>query len=475
MNVFNTQANIFKVNGGLADIFANRPAPTGSYYIFWSIDTAEIFYDDGTWIQFGGGGGGGFYFSDTYANIAALKAANNLVPGAMYFINDKNIVIAAVSNNSFFSNGTRIENIIEPNQYNILQIWRQSLVVVINQFVIWGGVIWQNISGTNVLPSVDVYTLDSLEWQKVPFSSNKYTIRFFEIIYLFDTDIVATQYDAIQNNRVTNWTKGVVLNSSDWGNINNTDNIVWDGFLNNIGNVFANNCSGIFNNTTNGGISYNNIKGVINNNDLTGEITYNNVYDIINNFCNNISNNSNTGLISNNNIIGNIELNINNGSITSNTITGDITKNSNAGNIQNNQSNVTLIEHNSNTGNINNNNNTGVIQHNSNAGNIANNTCLSITNNYCGGNLSNNSNIGNISSNNVGGPITGNSNGGAIFQNSNAAGIQNNSNTSQIYRNKNNGQILGITNITAQIFSNVNNGDILVSTPGNITDPIINK
>ena len=57
MNVFNTQANIFKVNGGLADDFANRPAATGSFYLFYSIDTAEIFYDNGNWILISASGG----------------------------------------------------------------------------------------------------------------------------------------------------------------------------------------------------------------------------------------------------------------------------------------------------------------------------------------------------------------------------------------------------------------------------------
>ena len=54
----NTQANIFKVNGGIADNFANRPAASGSFYIFYSIDTQEIFYDNGAWVLLGRGGGG---------------------------------------------------------------------------------------------------------------------------------------------------------------------------------------------------------------------------------------------------------------------------------------------------------------------------------------------------------------------------------------------------------------------------------
>lgn len=61
----NTQANIFKVNGGIADNFANRPAANGSFYIFYSLDTQEIFYDNGAWVLIGSGGGGvNIYNSD---------------------------------------------------------------------------------------------------------------------------------------------------------------------------------------------------------------------------------------------------------------------------------------------------------------------------------------------------------------------------------------------------------------------------
>lgn len=77
----NTQANIFKVNGGIADNFANRPAASGSFYIFYSIDTQEIYYDNGAWILIGSGGGGGgvnIYNSDgTLTGNRTLSGANN--------------------------------------------------------------------------------------------------------------------------------------------------------------------------------------------------------------------------------------------------------------------------------------------------------------------------------------------------------------------------------------------------------------
>ena len=77
----NTQANIFKVNGGIANNFANRPAASGSFYIFYSIDTQEIYYDNGAWILIGSGGGGvNIYNSDgTLTGNRTLDGNNNLL------------------------------------------------------------------------------------------------------------------------------------------------------------------------------------------------------------------------------------------------------------------------------------------------------------------------------------------------------------------------------------------------------------
>lgn len=591
MNVFNTQANIFKVNGGLADIFANRPAPTGSYYIFWSTDTGEIFYDDGTWIQFGGGGGGNF-ISDTYANIANFKATNSLIPGAIYCINDPaaplhSIYITALTTDKFSSSGYSLQYC--PAFYGTGNfngwfwngVWRNTLTPVVDSLCVWGARVWRNRNG-NVGSNLDRFTLDNTEWQLIQNEPQRYILKSFNIEFNFDLNFISLQSDN-KGNIITG--KNAQSNNTcvltDWNQPNLSNNIVQSFILNNLDYIENNICQsieqndsgvennfckrieyntnfvgfntlgyeydisynngGVSNNTNTGSIKFNTVGNAISYNSNAGEIAFNiiavnitlnsNKGNINTNTVNSIIANSNGNEIANNTFAGNIEYNINagfinnnggnmsgifsnscggsifennnsaigynqntgniyqnslntlgifkntnNGDINLNTCNCLINQNSNNGNISNNLSGITLIEHNGNGGNIQDNSNTGTIQHNLNVGNISNNINTgSITNNKNGGAIFNNSNAGNISYNNNGGPITGNSNGGQIFQNSNAAGIQNNSNTSQIYRNKNNGQILGITNITAQIFSNVNNGDILVSTPGNITDPIINK
>lgn len=590
MNIFNTQANVFKVNGGIADEIANRPLPTSSFYIFWAIDTGEIFYDNGSWIQFGGGGGGNF-ISDTYSNIANFKATNSLIPGAIYCINDPaaplhSIYITALTTDKFSNAGFSLQYC--PAFYGTGNfngwfwngVWRNTLTPNVDSLCVWGARVWRNRNG-NVGSALNNQTLDNTEWQLIGNEAGRYVLKSFNIEFNFDLNFISLQSDDkgniisgrnaqstngcvltdwnqpnLRNNNVqlyilnnldyiennicqsilqndagveNNFCKGIEFNKSfvaynnlgyEYDIINNVGGIYHNKVSGNINNNIAN--VGIFYNSCEGDILFNNVSGFIGNNSNKGNIQYNTVNQIVrnsnlgeiayNNFTGNIENNSNQSFISanqgamqfidensnggfiannensgirrntnNGNIFQNsiatfiIFANSNNGDINQNQCPAQINRNSNTGSINSNGSNVTLIEHNGNTGNINNNNNTGVIQHNNNNGNIANNTCLNITNNYCGGNLSNNSNIGNISSNNNGGPITGNSNAGQIFQNINTAAIQNNSNNGQIYRNMNNGQILGITAPTLQIYSNVNNGDILISTPGNITDPIVNK
>jgi hypothetical protein len=81
MLVFNQQANIKNVNGAIADVFANRPAPQSTFYLFYSTDTQEIFYDNGAWILLGTGGGAtNIYNSDgTLTNNRILNGDNNFL------------------------------------------------------------------------------------------------------------------------------------------------------------------------------------------------------------------------------------------------------------------------------------------------------------------------------------------------------------------------------------------------------------
>lgn len=102
----NTQANIFKVNGGIANNFANRPAASGSFYIFYSLDTQEIWYDSATgWILLGMGGGGtpvNIYTSDGIILTDRNVDGNNK---NLQFANNRTIsFLGADPNQKFYFN-----------------------------------------------------------------------------------------------------------------------------------------------------------------------------------------------------------------------------------------------------------------------------------------------------------------------------------------------------------------------------------
>jgi hypothetical protein len=123
MLVFNQQANIKNVNGAIADVFSNRPAPQSTFYLFYSTDTQEIFYDNGAWILLGTGGGGvNIYNSDgtltgnrtldatgynfLFNNISNLKFNNSNIDGGYY--QDQSIIKLGDYQNNFWS-GTYFE------------------------------------------------------------------------------------------------------------------------------------------------------------------------------------------------------------------------------------------------------------------------------------------------------------------------------------------------------------------------------
>jgi len=121
----NTQANIFKVNGGIADNFANRPAANSSFYIFYSIDTQEIFYDNGAWVLLGSGGGGGVNIYNTDGTLTGnrtLSGANNDLTFA-----DLNVLKTSVGGNDI---GLKLDFAL--NSYILGDVNDVSILVDIN-------------------------------------------------------------------------------------------------------------------------------------------------------------------------------------------------------------------------------------------------------------------------------------------------------------------------------------------------------
>lgn len=101
MQLDNTQANIFKVNGGIADNFANRPIAQNTFYLFYSIDTQEIFYDNGNWIKLGSGGA-----NVNIYNSNGTLTGNRTLSGANYDLTFSNL-----ANFDFITNnGVRLKS-----------------------------------------------------------------------------------------------------------------------------------------------------------------------------------------------------------------------------------------------------------------------------------------------------------------------------------------------------------------------------
>jgi hypothetical protein len=286
-----------------------------------------------------------------------------------------------------------------------LGIWNSSLTPSIGNLVVWGGKVYENLTG-NVGTSLNFLYLDETNWQPIPVheaTNNQYIPLYFEII-LEDWDWssetpprVSLQRDG--KNNIVRYSSELIgyyygIPYSDYYGIPYSD---WNGYIGENNEALI-----IVNNTT----------SVLRNNKVTGVLA------------------GNTCVVYENTIFG---------SISNNTCTAYITGNTNKGSISNN----------SNSGNIYNNNNFGNISNNSNSGNIYNN------NNF--GNISNNRNY-DIYDNNNTGNITNNSILGDIFYNRNNGHIHGNTSSIEVYigSNMNNGDISSLNRTTDVFDTTVN-------------------
>lgn len=465
--------------------------------------------------------------SITYADLATLKAAEELIPSQIYYITDKDIYLQATSISSLSSQGIRNQWVVKDSLYtpntvagtpNLVYtgIYGQGITAgsypvsdgTNEYYAIWGGQLWIRLTvGTDGAP-VDNITLDPTSWILVTPSTTTNDYRSFTISYDFEYDFVWTQEDWKGNKLHFDFGLVYDLKYNDWGSetiyenhssniLNNyidsttTANIFYNniiglilnnsntdiiGYNSNIGSIALNSNDGsITYNSNNGDIYDNSNVGIIYNNSNNGYIYGNsNTGSIDNNSNNNyISFNSNTSFIRNNSNDGFIYNNSNTGFIRENSNTGDISNNANAnignnanaGDIDSNTSNVAVITENSNAGSISNNDISASITKNSNLGSINNNTSniTSIDQNSNTGNIGSNSNVGIIRDNSNTGNILGNSNNGGIIENSNNSNIETNSNDGSITRNSNTGIIIDNT-FNGAITLNENNGDISFNT-----------
>lgn len=145
----------------------------------------------------------------TYAEAAALKVAETIVPGATYKITDRGdrgIFLTGLTTTEYSIEGERImlcpktyaTDVVDGN--NWLGVWHSGLAPSAGDLVIWGGHVWSNDAG-NVGASVDIYTLDT-EWTliaKTSFTNNEYIEMPFGVYFDFDNDWIEKQFDTHDN------------------------------------------------------------------------------------------------------------------------------------------------------------------------------------------------------------------------------------------------------------------------------------
>ena len=307
------------------------------------------------WTGGGGGGSTTIYFSVTKAELDTLIGGSDLVAGATYLINnrgDNGIIVTAISANQISKEGTRrmycplTYQTIYNSAGNWIGVWNSTKFAGNKILAIWGGLVWKNITGSIGI-AVDDVTLDASNWTVVPKGNvPQYKEMLFWIIYDYENDWIAKQWDDKGNVFGQGFAQADVTENycdmSDWN-------------MGTYESMYDNVCLGVYNNSNTGTIHSNSNQGVIKNNLNLGSIH--------GNTCTQAK--SETADISDNANNGGIYSNSNNGAILSNSsVVKSILNNSNKGDIYNN-ANKGYISYNSNAGDIQDNTNSGAIKYNS--------------------------------------------------------------------------------------------------------------
>lgn len=381
------------------------------------------------------------YEEVTYAEAAALIASESLVPNTMYKISDRGdlgIFLEAISTTEFNQEGSRLMLIPGFNTVPLWNIWNQSGVYAEGEYCKRRGLVYINISGSNVTEPVPLGTAD---WELIPkssFANDEYEPRWFGVIYNFAEDWISKQWDLAGN------IVGVPSSVDSYDSPHNPcDETQWEFATYNSNSqvkMHNNNCAGgIIDNVPSFGgdgqftIIYNITSGEI----IDNYVIQSNSHGIAYNFCYKIANNGNASESRATSINGNIlgeSLSITNNDVL-------------------------------------------VINGNTCLGIDSNSNIVNIENNHNGGGIANNTNAGDISNNYNNGNIDANSNDGGILNNINNGYISANVNLGEISFNSNNGNIESCTSDPnpCNIVNNINNGNISGAFVADVTDTIVNK
>lgn len=446
--------------------------PINGHDLVFDPATGIFYYWDGdSWEVSSGGNCPAFYFSVTRAEAETLITGEDLIPGAIYKINDRGdrgIFLEAISATQFSEAGTRL--MLVPKTYDPVGIvngttcygiWTLATEGVIGngQYLIWNAHVYiVNDNGLfdGTSPSINTSAYELIS--KATFSGNEYVEKVFDILYDWDNDCIVFQKDEYGNSVTSDksfaylgtvddysyqGSQNQYIDQTDWNY--NAETLIEDGAA-----LFARNTvqQGIINNVqpdgSRMGVHDNIALGITNNTNLYA------IYS--NTTIGSIQNNSGSGIISHNYTF----------SIDGNENSDVIYYNNIPGSISNNGPLVTTIRYNNNTGGITSNTKAGLIEYNTNQGNITNNSGT--------GDIYYNDNLGQISSN---------SNDGDIEYNRNTGEISSNDHNGNIEYNVNNGYIISCHGTNGHhVQHNTNNGNIdnpVGLAAADVTNTIVNK
>ena len=405
----------------------------------------------------------------TKAQLDALVSGSQLSIGMRYKITDRGdrgITLTGISSNQLSLEGRR--TMLCPKSYLVGSldsnswkgVWHITKTASINDLMIYGGLVWKNLTGAIGTASSDI-VLDGTNWVVIPkasFTHNEYVELVFNVRYDYANDWICSQFD--KNNNEFGISYQAYLEA---GTIaaNPVDISDWNYPQDNTTNtIMANNkCIGIWNNVEGIRINGNIFNGVITNNKLltnsyisanqSDAVTGTGYSKISGNTCGIIAGNTCSGIENNTSNVVYITNNVVVGPIAGNSNVGYIRQNCGADNISNN-SNLGRIAWNCLTG--------GSIVGNSGSSSIETNSANSIMNNT-GGQIIGNRGVGDIVGNSNAGGIANNSNNGTINSNSGTGGISQNANNGSI-----NSNVLGAFDISYAWGGNDISGRTLTST-----------
>lgn len=179
----------------------------------------------------------------TSASFSALSGV--FEPGTTYKILDADsslyggTEIYLTTNASGILNETGVGKFYNPKYDQLVSgflVWSSSGTYSFGEYAFWGGRAWINNSSTNSDPAIDIFTLNSNEWDAVPFddpfSQFYYNVAYDEIKYDWENDLIIYRNEKNTNivsssvEDINYWLDNVINNPNpirafQWGNIFN--------------------------------------------------------------------------------------------------------------------------------------------------------------------------------------------------------------------------------------------------------------